>query len=235
MQSMKEKDTKLWVLVIGVLVIAALSAILLISAVFDMTRKVSEAADRAVQPVDDVAAMTGGLATQMAQVLNPTPTILPDPVTIIHDVRSLARLETIQYSIEKVVKAESGQQELWVLFGDKLIFVAHGTVIAGVDLTKMSPNDLWIDTGTLYVRLPQPEVFVATLDNDKSYVYDRDTGLFTKGNIDLETLARQAAEDEIEKAALEDGILDLAATNAEYYLLRLFQTLGYQDVIFVQE
>jgi len=229
------KDTKLWVLVIGVLVIAALSAFFLISAVMDMTRDVSEAADRAVQPVDDVAEMTGGLATQMAQVLNPTPTILPDPVTIIHDVRSLARLETIQYSIEKVVKAESGQQELWVLFGDKLILVAHGTVIAGVDMAKLDQNDLWIDAGTLYVRMPNPEIFVATLDNDKSYVYDRDTGLFTKGNIDLETLARQAAEDEIEKAALEDGILDLAATNAEYYLLRLFQTLGYPQVIFVEE
>jgi len=138
-------------------------------------------------------------------------------------------------SIEKVIKADSGQQELWILFGDKLIFVARGNVIAGVDLAKLSPDDMWVDAGTLYVRLPEPEIFVATLDNDKSYVYDRDTGIFTKGNIDLETLARQAAEDEIEKAALEDGILDQARTNAEYYLLRLFQTLGYPQVIFVDE
>jgi hypothetical protein len=233
MQSMK--DSKLWTFIIGVLLIAALSAFFVVSAIRDMTESVSSAADRAVQPVDDVAAMTGGLATQMSQVLNPTPTILPDPVTIIHDVRTLARLETIQYSIEKVVQADSGQQELWLLFGDKLIFVAHGTVIAGIDLADLSPEDMWIDAGSLYVKLPEPEIFVATLDNDKSYVYDRDTGLFTKGNIDLETLARQAAEDEIEKAALEDGIMDLAQTNAEYYLLRLFQTLGYPQVIFVTE
>jgi len=229
------KDSKLWVLVIGVLVIAAISAFLLISAVQDMTRSVSDAADRAVQPVDDVAEMTGGLATQMSQILNPTPTILPDPVSIIHDVRTLARLETIQYSIEKVVTADTGQQELAILFGDRLIFVAHGTVIAGVDLAELGEDDLWLDGGTLFVRLPEPSVFVATLDNDKSYVYDRETGLFTKGNVDLETLARQAAEDEIEKAALDDGILDQAQTNAEYYLSRLFQTLGYPRVIFVQE
>jgi hypothetical protein len=229
------KDAKLWVLVIGVLVIAAISAFLLISAVQDMTQSVSNAADRAVQPVDDVAEMTGGLATQMAQILNPTPTILPDPVTIIHDVRTLARLETIQYSIEKVVTADTGQQELAILFGDRLIFVAHGTVIAGVDLANLGGDDLWLEGGTLFVRLPEPSIFVATLDNDKSYVYDRETGLFTKGNVDLETLARQAAEDEIEKAALEDGILDQAQTNAEYYLSRLFQTLGYPQVIFIQE
>jgi hypothetical protein len=116
-----------------------------------------------------------------------------------------------------------------------LIFVAHGTVIAGIDLADMGQDDLWLEGGTLNVRLPEPQIFIATLDNDKSYVYDRDTGLLTKGNVDLETLARQAAEEEIEKAAADDGILDLARTNAEYYLSRLFQTLGYPQVIFVEE
>jgi len=229
------KDLKFWVLIASILLIMALSAFFVISAVKDMTETVGDAADRAVQPVDDVAAMTGGLATQISEVLNPTPTILPDPVSVIHDVRTLARLETIQYSIEKVVTANSGRQDLAILFGDSLIFVAHGTVIAGIDLSNLGQDDLWLDGGTLYVRLPDPQIFVATLDNDKSYVYDRDTGLLTKGNIDLETLARQAAEEEIEKAAAEDGILDLAQTNAEYYLSRLFQTLGYPQVIFVKE
>ena len=229
------KDLKFWVLIIGILLIMAVSAFFVISAVKDMTETVGDAADRAVQPVDDVAAMTGGLATQISQVLNPTPTILPDPVSVIHDVRTLARLETIQYSIEKVVTANSGQQDLAILFGDSLIFVAHGTVIAGVDLADFNQEDLRLEGGTLYVRLPEPQIFFATLDNDKSYVYDRDTGLLTKGNVDLETLARQAAEEEIEKAAAEDGILDLARTNAEYYLSRLFQTLGYPQVIFVEE
>ena len=55
---------------------------------------------------------------------------------------------------------------------------------------------------------PPAEVFIATLDNQKSYVYDRETGIFTKGVNDLETLARQAAEQEILKAAMEDGILN---------------------------
>jgi hypothetical protein len=81
--------------------------------------------------------------------------------------------------------------------------------------------------------LPQPEIFVTALDNEKSYVYDRDTGLLTKGDINLESSARKAAEDEIEKAAMEDGILDLARQNAETYLYRLFRELGYPEVIFI--
>jgi len=84
------------------------------------------------------------------------------------------------------------------------------------------------------VRLPAAEIFVATLDNDKTYVYERDTGIARTPEKDLETLARQSAEEEIEKAAIEDGILDLAQKNAEAYLTRFFLALGYDDVIFVE-
>ena len=171
------------------------------------------------------------LNTRAAGIFNSTPTVFADPVTIIRDVRSLARLETIHYSLEKVITAETGSGDLSFLFGDKLLFVAHGTVIAGINLENLDEEDMKLRNGTLYVTLPAPEVFVATLDNEKSYVYDRDTGLLTKGDFDLETLARQTAEDAIYEAALEDGILQQAQVNAENYLVRLFRSLGYPDVV----
>ena len=99
----------------------------------------------------------------------------------------------------------------------------------------MDTNDLEVKDGVLYVRLPEPEIFVVDLDNEKSYVYDRDTGFLTKGEITLETDARRAAESEIEKAAYEDGALDLARQNAEVYLERLFRDLGFPEVIFEQD
>ena len=42
------------------------------------------------------------------------------------------------------------------------------------------------------------------------------------------------AEEEIEKAALEDGILTQANQNAENYMYRLLRDLGYPEVIFVK-
>jgi hypothetical protein len=171
----------------------------------------------------------------VAQLAHPTPTIIPDPVTYINEIRSLARLETIQYSVEKVITAEVGQGTFGFAFGDKLLFVAHGIVIAGIDMEKIQPSDLRFDGSVLYVNLPPAEIFIATLDNDKSYVYDRETGILTKGQTDLETIARQTAEDEIRKAALEDGILAQAEKNAEAYLLKFFNALGYNSVIFPQE
>ncbi|GAB4580830.1 MAG: hypothetical protein Fur0022_35730 [Anaerolineales bacterium] len=197
-----------------------------------MVNTVRSITEKALQPVQDT---TGALGTQVSSVLNPTPTVLADPITIIHEVRALARLETVQYSVEKVITAETGQGLFGSLFGDKLLFVAHGQVIAGVDLQKLGPEDMWLENGVLYVRLPPPEIFVATLDNDKSYVYDRETGLLTKGDVNLETTARRVAEDAVAESALEDGILDLARQNAEAYFSILFRELGYPEVIFVEE
>ncbi len=214
-----------WLLVIGILIIAA-------GGMFALVSMVRNSVQQTLQPAQQLA---DGLGTQVSEVLNPTPTILPDPVAIIHDVRALARLETVQYSLERVITAETGQGVFGSLFGDRLLFVAHGVVIAGVDMQKLGPQDFRVEDGVLYVRLPPPEVFIATLDNDKSYVYDRDTGLFTKGDINLESEARRVAEDSIEEAALEDGILETADRNAKAYMSLLLRDLGYPEVIFVSE
>ena len=105
-------------------------------------------------------------------------------------------------------------------------------MIAGVDLSRLDSDQLKLEDGILFVTLPEAEIFVATLDNDNSYVYDRETGILRKSDKDLETAARQVAEQEIESAALDDGILDQAQQNAEVYLERLFNSLGYDQVIF---
>lgn len=204
----------------ALVIVVAIAAYLLVDTV-----------QRRTQPIADMSQQMG---TEVAQLLHPTPTIRPDPVTIVREVRSLARLETIQYSVEKVITAESGQGPFGFLFGDRLLLVAHGVVIGGVDLAQLGPDDVWLDEGgRVYMRLPEAQVLVATLDNEASYVYDRDTGILTGGSINLEAEARQAAEREIREAALRDGILEQAQVNAENFLYRFLRSLEYEDVIFV--
>lgn len=215
--------------ILSILVLAVLAA-----GVYFIVQTVRESAAAVTAPFQQVNRANEALQTQVSQLMNPTPTIIPDPVTYINEIRALARLETIQYSVEKVITAEVGQDAFSFFLGDKLLFVAHGVVIAGIDMEKLQPADMRLDDDVLYVRLPLAEIFIATLDNEKSYVYDRETGLLTKGNVHLETLARQTAEDEIRKAALEDGILVQAQGNAEAYLLKFFNALGYKIILFEQ-
>jgi hypothetical protein len=198
---------------------------------YSIQQNTQAALQQAVAPFQQSNA---ALQTQVANLLHPTPTIIPDPVTYIQEIQALARLETIQYSVEKVITAEIGQGDFDFLFGDSLLFVAHGTALAGLDMARIQPQDLALVNGVLSVRLPPAEVFLVTLDNEKSYIYRRDTGLLTRQTVDLETLARQKAEQEIKKAVLEDGILAQAQVNAETYLYKFFQMLGYSNVVFVK-
>ena len=210
------------------LVVIAIAAYFIVQTI----RQTQQAVNATFSPVNQA---NQALQTQVSNLLNPTPTIIPDPVTYINEIRALARLETIQYSVEKVITGETGGGTFQSLFGDKILFVGHGTVIAGIDLQKLQPEDMRYENGVLTVRLPPAEIFIAALNNEKSYVYDRDTGVLTRPDINLETLVRQRAEEEILKAALEDGILEQAQLNAEAYLLKFFAALGYPNTIFVDD
>ena len=132
------------------LLIVATGAYFVVQSVQDSTAQ----AQQALQPLSDA---NQAMQTQVSELMNPTPTVIPDPITIIHEVRSLARLETIQYTVEKVITAEISQGTFEFLFGDKLLFVAHGIVIAGIDMEKLSPDNMQFENGTLYVTLPLPK------------------------------------------------------------------------------
>jgi hypothetical protein len=208
--------------------------LLILLAVFVCGAVVLYSVWRVVQPLEETGQT---LQKQLEELANPntTPTVIPYPVTILHEVQSLSRLETVTYSVEKIITAESGQDSPFsFLVGDRLILVAHGQVIAGVDLDKMEEDDIVV-TGdrAVTVALPPAEVLVVKLDNQKTYIYDRETGPIGM-NPALESEARQAAEQEILNAALEDGILDMAQQNAEIYILRLLLSLGFEDVDFVE-
>jgi len=218
-----QSSNKIVTILLVVLLVTLIGSVILIS------YTVNKVVYTAISPIRNV---NDTLSTQVSKLLHPTPTVIPDPVTIIREVQSLARLETIQYTVEKVITAEVNQGVFGPLFGDRLLFIAHGYVIAGVDLAEIETEDLWLEDDVLHVNLPDAAVFVATLNNDESHVYDRETGLLRKSDPDLETAARQAAEQEILNAAIEDDILLQAQQNAEVYLERLLNTLGYLQVVF---
>lgn len=211
-------------LLVGFILLVLLACVLVVAyLVVDTVQGVT-------RPVADIP---GAVGTRVENVLNPTPTIIADSATIIRQVRSLARLETSAYTIEKVITAESGEGAFGFLFRDRLLLVATGQVIAGVDLARIQMEDVQVVGETVYLTMPAAEIFVATLNNDETYVYDRQTGVFGQ-QIDLETLARQEAEARILEAALEDGILDMAQENGQQYIESLMLGLGFEEVVFVQ-
>lgn len=151
-----------------------------------------------------------GIFPGMGMLTTPTVTIDTSRPTVIDQVRALSKLETIHYQLEKVVSGKSSGPLPDFLTSDKILLVAHGEVVAGVDLGKITANDITVLSDTVTIRMPKPEVLYSKLDNDKTYVYDRQTGVFSRPDPNLETQIRQAAEKDILDTALQDGILDKA-------------------------
>jgi len=216
-------------------IMSILILVVLAAGVYFIVQTVRETAAAASQPFEQVNQANQTLQTQVAQLANPTPTIIPDPVTYINEVRALARLETIQYSVSQVMTGELNQGTFDFAFGTKILVVVHGTVIAGIDMEKLLPEDMRMDNGVLYVNLPPAEILATTLNTEKTEVYTLQEGLLVDVDPNLVLTTIQGGQDKIVSVALEDGILQQAEKNAESYLYRFFTALGYSNVIFPQD
>ncbi len=170
---------------------------------------------------------------QIRQVVaTPTPTLIDRGGTILQ-IRNLNRLETQQYSSERVIEAKVERgNPLDLLLGDRLLLIARGTVIAGVDMSKIRDQDVVIspDGESITLTLPPTEIFLRTLDNEQTRVYDRQTGIFANQDENLETQARQEAEQQILAGACEDGVMQKAADAAQRSLEQFLKLAGFQTV-----
>lgn len=156
-----------------------------------------------------------------------------DQPTVIRQIQSLQRLETASYTMDKIMTGERENPVLpKFLAGDRLLLVVHGEVIAGVDLGKLQTKDVSVSGEHASVQLPKAEIFVTRLDNAKTRVYSRDTGIFTTPDPNLEGEVRAAAEQQLQAAALQDGILATADKNARQTLTGLLTGLGFKSVEF---
>lgn len=151
--------------------------------------------------------------------------------TVIKELRSLNRLETASFTIEKVIDAgTSGNAFQEFIYGDRILLIAHGQIIAGVDLSKLAEGDVKISDKSVTLKLPAPEILVTTLDNGQTRVYDRRQGLLSKGDKNLESNARKVAVDTITDAACKGNILQNASDNARKQLTAFLKALGFTSV-----
>lgn len=156
--------------------------------------------------------------------------------TVVQQIQQLQRLETVVYNMEKIVTGSQESRFLpRILAGDRLLLIVHGEVTAGVDLGVLDASQLLIDGRTVTLTLPEASLFSTRVDNARSRVYARETGLFTSPDPELESEVRREAERQLTQAALDGGILKTAATNARTTLTSLLLGLGFESVRFADE
>jgi hypothetical protein len=157
----------------------------------------------------------------------------PSVPVVVAKVQRLGRTETAVYSVDTVVEANRPPVDGWHGAGwDRILLVVHGESIAGIDLGQLKPEDVRIDDGGrgIHVALPPSQLFTTTVDGRHARVYEQSSGLLVPAGDDLAADPRVKAQDQLQHAALADGILDQARKNARATVTALLYALGFEHV-----
>jgi len=152
------------------------------------------------------------------------PPKIQSTATIVQQVQTLSELVTVKYVLEKVVILNDIK---W--YGEnRVLLVAHGIVKAGVDLQEIKPEDVRVEDKKIMLKLPRARITDVYLDDQKTRVVDRSTGLLRAFDKDLEQNARRQAVEELRIAARSNRIYEDAEERAQLQLANLFHQLGYE-------
>jgi len=158
-------------------------------------------------------------------------TLIVSEGSVVERIQRLQRMESVVYNMDKIVSG--GRSNLILpdfLTGDRMLMVVHGQVVAGIDFTLLRSSDVQISGKNLRVHLPNARVLLTRLDNSRTRVYSRRTGLLVPVDPNLETEVRQEAEGELLEEAVKGGILTEAHENARTTLATLLLGLGFEKV-----
>jgi Protein of unknown function (DUF4230) len=151
--------------------------------------------------------------------------------SVVDRIQRLQRLETVVYNMDKIISGERINPILPdFLTGDRILMIVHGQVVAGIDFSQLRSGDISVNGKEVHVKLPAPQVLITHVDNGRTRVYTRSTGLLVPMDPNLETQVRQQAEQELKEEALQDGILAVARVNARSTVTGLLLALGFEKV-----
>jgi hypothetical protein len=166
-----------------------------------------------------------GVVDSITGIFNPSEIVYETVSTtlILERIQDLSQLTTTRFNFSNLVRVKRDLPTiLRALYTDRLQMVIVGHVTAGIDLAQMTEANFTQNGDILVIQLPAPQLQDCFLNEQESYVVDRDTGLFTTGSPELDGQARQFAVSEFRDAALEQGILaevnEQAQINLESFL-----------------
>jgi hypothetical protein len=151
--------------------------------------------------------------------------------SVIERIQKLQRMETVVFNMDKIVTGEKDNPMLPdFIAGDRLMMIVHGQVVAGIDFTRLKSNDIKIQDKNIHVHLPPAQILITRLDNTRTKVYSRNTGILVRVDPNLESQVRQEAEGELLQEAALGGILNNARDNARVTVTTLLLGLGFEKI-----
>ena len=145
---------------------------------------------------------------------------------VLKEVQALGKLELVRYNFKDIVEHE---QILQWFPNPKAILIVQGEAIGCIDLTKITTSDVTTESDTVVVHLPEPELCSYKIDHSKSKVYNTEYAFTEEAKLVQEAYLH--AEKQIQKSALEMGILDQTKRNAEQILKPVLEKISGKKIL----
>jgi hypothetical protein len=154
---------------------------------------------------------------------------------LLQSVRDLSQYHAAEGDFQVIVDLE--HDVAWVpdiIAGSHTLFVAKGSVSAYIDFGTLADKALTVDTEkkTVQVRLPAPKLAKPNIDQENSYVYSQDRGVWDRVKSMFEPADQREfyvlAQKKIGDAAKATGLTKRAERNTRQMLTGLFSSLGYK-------
>lgn len=145
---------------------------------------------------------------------------------VLQEITAMGKLELVKYNFKDVVEQEI--VKLW-LPNAKAILIVQGEAIGCIDLTRINITDITSQQGILVVHMPEPELCVFKIDHEKSKVYNTEYAFTEEAKLVQE--AYKQAEKQIQKSALDMGILKQTEENATKILTPILEKASGKKVL----
>jgi hypothetical protein len=158
---------------------------------------------------------------------------------VLKSIQDLQEYHAASGSFQQIVDLKSDSALPDQLLGERTLFVAVGSVDAIVDFSQIGQGAVQVsgDRRSATINLPRPQISDAQLDVGKSYVYDRDRGIFNQigslfgGSSEDQRALYTLAEQKIHTAAQNgSGLVPRAEENTRRMLQTLLRALGFTSV-----
>ncbi|SNS53267.1 Protein of unknown function [Ekhidna lutea] len=159
--------------------------------------------------------------------------------TILTKVEQLGKMELVKYNFQEVTEIKKITNSIdFKLFkykplpDSKGVLISQGSAAGCIDLTRIKSADIQSEGDTLYISLPKPEICYFKIDLEKSRLYDLQIDYMR--DEDRKNFVQElykVAEEQIQKSALESGILEQTKENAHSVLRPMLESISDKTII----
>ncbi len=158
---------------------------------------------------------------------------------VLKSIQDLNRFTAASGNFEVIIDVQNDKKYIPdILFNERTLFVAVGTVDAYVDFSTLKEGAIVVDevNKKVEIKLPPAQLESAKINHDRSYVFSEQRGLANRigdlfgGDPNKQQKLYQAGEQKISDAAKASELTQRAQDNTKAMLEQMLRSLGYTTV-----